>query len=181
METDSENINRIQRVSRTFRRLLTVLIFCVPVITLMYWLFFNFLPFGFTAELPVAINQTLPLKTLLLAFLASLIPVSVAIYGMVNLQKLFKLYEKAIVFSEQNVKCFRHLGYALIYWVFANLIFTLLISIVLTFNNAPGERMMVAQFGVSEIGTLIIGAVIILVSWVMNEAEKLEDEQAHTV
>jgi len=181
METDGENIHRIQHVSGTFRLLFTVLIFCIPVITLMYWLFFNFLPVGFTTGLPVVVNQTLPLKTLLLAFSASLIPVSVAIYGMINLQKLFKLYEKAIVFSEQNVKCFRHLGYALIYWVFANLVFTLLISIILTVNNSPGERMIVAQFGIPDIGTLIIGAVIILVSWVMAEAAKLEDEQAHTV
>ncbi len=181
METDSENINRIQRVSGTFRLLFTVLIFCIPIITLLYWLFFNVLPVGFTTDLPVVVNQTLPLKTLVLAFLISLIPAFVAIYGMINLQKLFTLYEKAIVFSGQNVKCFRHLGYALIYWVLANLVFTILISIVLTVNNSPGERMIVAQFGISDIGTLIIGAVIILVSWVMDEAAKLEDEQAHTV
>ena len=40
---------------------------------------------------------------------------------------------------------------------------------------------MVAQFGASDVGTLIIGAVVLLVSWVMKEASKLEDEQAHTV
>jgi len=69
----------------------------------------------------------------------------------------------------------------LISWVVANLLFVVLISIVLTFNNAPGDRMMVAQFGISDIGTLIIGAVVVLLSWVMSEASKLEDEQAHTV
>jgi Protein of unknown function (DUF2975) len=181
MKSENENLNRIQRVSGTFRLLFTVLIFCIPVATLMYWLLFNYLPVGLTAELPVVVNQALPLKTLLLAFLVSLIPASVAIYGIINLKELFILYEKAIVFSERNVKCFRRLGYTLIYWVVANLIFVMLISIVLTFNNSPGDRMMVAQFGISDIGTLIIGAVVVLVSWVMNEASKLEDEQAHTV
>jgi len=178
---ENENINRIQRVSGNFRLLFTVLIFCTPVITLLFWLFFNYLPVGFKTELPVAVNQALPLKTLLLAFLVSLIPASVAIYGIINLKELFKLYEKAIVFSKKNVKCFRSLGYTLIYWVVANFIFVVLISIVLTFNNSLGERVMVAKFGISDIGTLIIGAVVILVSWVMNEASKLEDEQAHTV
>jgi hypothetical protein len=147
----------------------------------MYWLLFNYLPVGFITELPVVVNQSLPLKTLLLAFLVSLIPASVAIYGVINLKILFGLYEKAIVFSERNVKCFRRLGYALISWVIANLIFVVLISIVLTFNNSSGDRMIVAQFGVSDIGTLIIGAIVVLVSWVMHEASKLEEEQATTV
>jgi hypothetical protein len=61
----------------------------------------------------------------------------------------------------------------------ANFIFSLLISIVLTFNNSPDKRMIVVQFGVSDIGSLIIGAIIVLVSWVMSEASKLEDEQAY--
>jgi len=177
----NENIDRIQRVSRKFRLLFSALIFCIPITILMYWLFFNHLPIGFKAELPVVVNQALPFKTLLLAFLVSLIPASVAIYGIINLKELFKLYEKATVFSERNVRCFRRLGYTLIYWVVANLIFVILMSTVLTFNNSQGERMMVAQFGISDFGTLIIGAVVVLVSWVMNEASKLEDEQAHTV
>lgn len=178
---ENKNLNRIQRVSGNFRLLFTVLIFCIPVFTLLYWLFFNYLPVGFKTELPVAVSQTLPFKTLLLAFLVSLIPTSVAIYGIINLKELFKLYEEAVVFSKKNVKYFRSLGYILIYWVIANFVFVVLISVVLTFNNTLGKRMMVAQFGISDIGTLIIGAVIILVSWVMNEASKLEDEQVHTV
>lgn len=181
MKSESENIKRIQRVSGTFRLLFTVLIFLIPAVTLTYWMFFNYLPAGFTAELPVAVSQTLPLKTLLLAFSVSLIPVSVAVYAAINLKELFKLYERGIVFSEQNVNYVRRLGYALMSWVVANLLFVVLISIVLTFNNMPGERIIAAQFGVSDVGTLIIGAVVLLVSWVMKEASKLESELAHTV
>jgi len=178
---ENNNIHRIQRVSSRFRLLFTVLTYCIPAFTLLYWLFFNHLPVGFTTHLPVEVKQALPPKTLLLAFFVSLIPASVAIYGVINLKKLFSLYEKAIVFSEQNVKHFRCLGYTLISWVFANLIFVVLISIILTFNNSPGDRVMVAQFGISDIATLIVGAIVVLVSWVMIEASKLEDEQAHTV
>jgi len=164
-----------------FRLLFAALVFFIPILTLMYWAFFNYLPVGFTTELPVVVTQALSINTLFMAFLVSLIPMSVATYGAINLKALFKLYEKAIVFSEKNVNCIRRLGYTLIFWVIANFVFVVLISIVLTFNNLPGERAIVAQFGVSDIGTLIIGAVIVLVSWVMHEASKLEDEQAHTV
>ncbi len=181
MKSKNENINRIQRVSGIFRFLFAALIFFIPIVTLMYWLLFNYLPTGFTTELPVAVNQTLSLNTLLIALLVSIIPMSVAIYGVINLKVLFKLYEEAIVFSEKNVNCIRRLGYTLIFWVVANFVFVVLISIVLSFNKLPGERIIVAQLGVSDIGTLIIGAVIVLISWVMKEASRLEDEQAHTV
>ncbi len=178
---ENENRKRIQQVSGKFGFFFSALIICIPVFTLLYWLFFNSLPKGFTTELPVLTNQTLSLSTRALAFLVSLIPASVAIYGLLTLKELFKLYQKGIVFSAENVKCFRCLGYTLISWVGANMIFILLISVVLTFNNPVGERQIVAQFGFSDLATLITGAVVILVSWVMIEASKLEDEQAYTI
>jgi hypothetical protein len=110
MKNESENIKRIQRVSGTFQLKFTVLLVSIPVATLMYWSFFNYLPAGFSDELPVVVNRELSLKTLVLAFLVSLIPVFVAIYEIINLNTLFKLYENAIVFSDQNTKCFRRLG-----------------------------------------------------------------------
>jgi len=151
------------------------------VITLTYWLFFNSLPEGLIVGLPVAVNQPLPLQTLLIAMLVSLLPMAVAIYGVVNLRGLFSLYERAIIFSEHNVNYFRRLGYALIMWVAANFLFVVMISIALTFNNAPGERLVVAEFDVSDALTLIIAAVILLISWVMKEGARLKDEQAYTV
>ncbi len=177
----NEDMSRIQRVSGKFRWLFAVLIICTPLFMLLYWLFFNYLPSGLTTGLPAPVNQSLPLVTLMLAFLVSLIPLSVAIYGLFTLKRLFTLYENAIVFSVKNVQCFRHLGYTLISWVFANMVFVTLVSIVITFNNPPGERIVIAQFGISDIATLIIGAVVVLISWVMKEASKLENEQAYTV
>ncbi len=68
MKSENENINRIQRVSGTFRLLFTVLIFFIPVMTLMYWMLFNYLPAGFTTELPVAVSQDLPFNSLVSIF-----------------------------------------------------------------------------------------------------------------
>ena len=159
----------------------TVLIFCIPVLTLLFWLFFNDLPEGFTKDLPVVARQALPFLSLVLALLVSFIPASVAIYGLITLRQLFKLYENGIVFSTENVSCFRRLGYTLIAWVFANFIFVPLISVVISINNPPGARQLTVGFGSSDLATLIIGAIVILVSWVMHEASRLEQEQAFTV
>ena len=64
MKGKNGNINRIQHVSSMFRFLFTALIYFIPVVTLMYWLLFNHLPAGFTADLPVVVNQTFPLSLL---------------------------------------------------------------------------------------------------------------------
>ena len=176
---NNTNISRIQHVSGQFRILLTALIILIPVASLMYWLFFNSLPVGFHSGLPLRVKTELSLATLLLLFLVSLIPISAVLYGAVNLRKLFGLYEKGIVFSEQNVSCLRHIGYALLLRVAADFIFVFLFSLVIKFTNPAGH--LAIRFGSSDIYTLIIGAVILLIAWVMKEAVVLEDEHAHTV
>lgn len=178
---DSHNRTRIRSVSGKFKVLFSALIFIKPLSDLLYWLNFNHLPSGFDNELPVAVTEPLSISTLIFAFLVSLIPTSVIIYMLINLKKLFTLYEKGIVFTQQNVQCFRHIGLALITLIMANLVHGALLSVVLTLNNPVGERMLSLTFGSEDISTLIMGAMIILVSWVMNEAASLEHEQAHTV
>jgi DUF2975 family protein len=178
---ENENLIRIQSVSGKFNALFSFLIICVPVSILLFWLFFNSLPAGFKNDLPVSTGNSLSFLTLSLAFLVCMIPGSVTVYALLTLKKLFKLYEKAVVFSASNVDCFRRLGYTLIFWVIAKLISMPLLSIVLSLANPPGERQLVAGIGATDIGTLVIGAIIVVISWVMNEACKLNDEQAYTV
>jgi hypothetical protein len=178
---DNENLVRIQNVSGKFSALFSFLIICTPVSILLFWLFFNSIPASFKGDLPLSINDTLPLLTLTLAFFVCMIPGSVTVYALLTLKELFKLYENAVVFSAANVKCFRRLGYTMIIWVLAKIISTSLLSIVLSFNNPPGERQLVVQFSSTDIATLVIGAIVLVISWVMNEACKLNEEQAYTV
>ncbi len=176
----NQDLIRIQRISREFRYLFTALLVCIPLLDLLYWVLFNHLPAGLIA-LPVPINRELSFVTLMLAYLVSLLPVSVAMFGVVTLIKLFRLYEHAIVFSAENVKHLHRLGYSLILWVISGMIFTTLISVVLTSGNPPGQRMIVAQFVLADFSMLIIGAIVVLISWVMDEGRKLAEEQTYTV
>jgi len=180
MQNHHSNLSRLQNVSSRFRLLLTVLIIFIPLSTLVFWIFFNSVPDNFKGGLPVRVRTDLPPLTLLLGFLISLIPLSATLYGAINLKKLFGLYEQGIVFAEQNVRCFHHIGYALVASVPANIISTMLISLLLNFDKPFGTRV-IFQFSSYDIAFLFIGAMIVLVSWVMKEAVRMEDEQAHTV
>ena len=66
-------------------------------------------------------------------------------------------------------------------WVAASSLYTILLSVVITFNNSPGERMVVATFSYDDLAMLLMGGVVILISWIMDEGRKLEEEQAHTI
>ncbi len=178
---EANNLDRIRTVSGKFKILFIALIFITPLADLLFWLSFNHLPVGFAVQLPVPTPQTLPIETRLLAFLSSLIPNAVIIYGLFNLKELFSLYEKGIVFTQKNVQCFQRIGFSIIGFVFACIIKTPFLSLALTMYNPPGEHMLSLQFGSENVSTLIMGALVILISWVMNEAAKLEHEQAHTV
>lgn len=178
---ENANLLRIQTVSRRFRIFFSVLIPSLPIFTLVFWLMFNYVPPGFKQGLPVATDHAFSISTQLLAALVSMIPISVAVYGANLLKKLFRLYETGMIFCPEAANHFKQLGHSLFYWVLANLIYTPLISVVLSLHNPPGERLIVAQFGSPDIATLITGAIVLLISWVMKEASSLEEEQAHTI
>lgn len=174
-------IHHVQHVSQKYLVLFNVLLVVIPVAVFLYWVFFNHLPEGFHTDLPVTPTQELSLSQLILGGLVSFLPVGVTLYGLVTLKALFRLYADAIMFSAENVKYFRRLGYVFIAWVMANAIFTPLIGLIITSANPAGKKALVVQFGIVDLFTLIIGGIILVIAWVMNEGRKLEDEQAHTV
>jgi len=177
---DNHDVKRIQRVSRRFRVIFVGLMFGIPLLDAGYWLFFNQLH-NALIEIPFEVSQELSLLTRTLAFLVSLLPVGVATFGVYTLARLFALYEKAAIFTAENVKLFRTLGYTLLLWVVARLIYLPLLSLTLSFNNPPGQRIVVAGFYLIDVTALVTGAVVLLIAWVMDEGRKLEDEQAHTI
>lgn len=182
MNNTSEHISRLQRVSGRFQSILNILIVSTPFIISIYWMFFNHLPVGFTDQLlPAPVNSPLPVKILFLGFMVSLIPTIPALYGLFNLKSLFKLYAKEIVFSNKNAEYILRFAYSLIAWVVAKLVFIALMSVVLTFENQTGERMIVIKLDISDITMIISGSVIILISWVMKEAAIMKDEQNYIV
>lgn len=177
---ENQDLLRIQRVSRRFRLLFSALAVILPLLSLIYWLGFNYFPQEFV-PLPVRAEAELSLLARLVGFVISMLPIGVVITAMTILARLFRLYEKGIVFSTRTVKCFRQWGYVLMLWVLASLLYLPMLSGVVTSVNPPGHRLIAAQLGLSDFVILLIGAIIVLISWVMDEARKLEEEQAYTV
>jgi len=176
-----DNITRIKHVSGRFRLFFIGLMICIPIADVIFWTMYNYLPASEILILKMDVSPNLDLATRFYLLLTSLIPVSVLIFAVFTLAQLFRLYEKGIVFSTSNVKRYRRLGYLIIFWVLALFIFTPLASLVVSINSPPGERFITIGFELLDVFTLITGAIVVLISWVMDEGRKLEDEKALTV
>lgn len=114
-------------------------------------------------------------------FLVMMIPVSVLFFALYQGIRLFSLYEKGYIFSRENVTSYRRLGYAMFAWVGSNIIYTPLMTFVMTHANPSGQRFISVSMSLSDVATLLVGGVVLLISWVMQEGLKISDDQSHTV
>jgi hypothetical protein len=175
----NQNTQRLMAVSRKIRLTCKWLIFCLPVLCALYWTFFNRIyHMGPLPPLPVRVDHDLPGLTRFLAFVVDLIPMGVIIYGLGKLEGLFGLYEKGRIFTAQNVAYFRSLGRTLIVWVGFDVVRNSLLSMVLTLDNPPGQRVITVGLGSADFTAIFVGIVVLIISWVMDEGRKIQEDQA---
>ena len=176
-----ENTKRIRVISRLGGRICTVLIFFVPIMSALFWVFFNKLypdmnMLGIEFHLLSMLQQDLSAMARFMGFIVSLLPNIVTIYGIIKLRRLFSLYEKEIIFSKNNVKCFRGMGWALIGLFIANQISDTLLSVVYTFENPSGKRIAL-WLSSGDFTPLVLGMVVLFISWAMDEGRRIKEEQ----
>jgi Protein of unknown function (DUF2975) len=172
-----DTTRRITVISRRLKLTCTGLIFCLPVLCAIFWALFNeiyaMVPM---ISLPVRLGHELPAHTRIFAFLTDLLPLSVTIYALMKLKVLFALYESGHIFTEDNVRCFRSLGRALMIWVACDIVSRSLLGIVLTLDNPPGKRLLVLGMDGGDFTGLFVGTVVLIISWVMEEARKMQED-----
>jgi len=175
----TERTERIKRISNRFRWLMIALMGLLPLTAWLAWAFveLNELDFGFTAD---EVGPLTPFERWSAAAL-SIFPLSVSLYALYNLQKLFSLYAAGKFFDPENVRCFRNMGWALVAVVPVDILFNAALSVLLSFDQPAGERMLAVSMSSDDIGIAVVGAVIIIVSWVMAEAVELSKDNAQIV
>ena len=172
-----DNLQRIKTTSRRIKKTCSGLIFCLPLLLAIQWFFFNHLPLLRNLPFIYGIPDYLPSMTRFLACLVEMIPLSVVLYGLLRLRELFLLYENGMIFTEKNVFCFRSLGRVLILWVICHVIKTPLLSSVLIMNDPPGPIKGVLTLEPAHFVCIFVGLVILTITWVMDEARKIQEDQ----
>jgi hypothetical protein len=187
-------MNKIQKVSSFLLIGFNILLISIPLMVIIQWLFIDtkisssgdfiqiFHLLEKTIETPEGyINLSTvhwTLFTKLLAFCSAMLQITPFILSLFVLKSIVKNYHKNEIFSITNALLYRKLGW--IFFLNALLIKSLshtLMVLAVTLANPPGHRYLTLSFGTPNMEALFYGALVIVVSWVMLEANKLHDEQ----
>jgi hypothetical protein len=178
-----ENALHIRRASRRLRIGFTVILILIPIICALVWFFINDMSVDMqeAMKLPRYVRFPLPVWARVAGFVVSTLPAFVAMYGIAVLIRLFRLYEMGQIFRPANVRCFRSLSRVLAGWCAANIAAGPLMSLGLTLHHPPGQRMISIALGSPDITAILVGFVLAVIAWVMEEGCKLQEEQDFTV
>lgn len=142
---------------------------------------------GFDFSHSLAIANNLPIKgeitafLRVLGFLATLSTMLLSMFIFWSLRGLFGLFEKGEIFTQNTIKSFRSIGFAYLGITIAQPIEGALLSLILTSNNPVGEKVLAVSLGSPQLYDFVTALVFIVIAWVMQEGQKLDEEKQLTV
>ncbi len=177
-------MQKINKRSQTFSLLFKCLFILYPLFIITVWLGAISLPVGYFAisRMPIDMElHSIPLDLRIYACLVDMIPTVIVMLSFFYLAKLFQLYAKNIIFSHANVAYIRKLGIALLSQTITSILIQPILTIILTWDKPTGEHVAAMGFSGADMSYLVFAGIVIIISWVMEEGRKLEEERALTV
>ena len=117
----------------------------------------------------------------LMGLVITMLPTGVAMWGAFHLMRLFRYYEQGLIFKLVNVQCFKKLSRVLIWWFAAGIVHRSLLGVALTLHNPPGQRVLAVDLGAPDLTALLLGIILAVIAWVMEEGRRLQKDQELTV
>lgn len=108
--------------------------------------------------------------------LVMMIPSLIMAYGLNHLRKMFRAFSRDIIFQPAPIRHLKVFGVALLVQTLAKPLTGAVTSVLATFHRPAGERMLSIGLGNAEASTLFLGALIIVIAWVLGEAARIDDE-----
>ncbi len=183
-------MHNIQKVSQWFQWLFIIIFFFLPIMHIIGWIF---LPVHSTVITPRAafsislipdgiyIMHPISSMNRFEGFLIGLIPLFFIEFILYQLIKLFNAYKHNDIFSLENVKRIRLIGYFMLFEQIINPFYQALMSFALTWENPVGTKNIEMGFGNVNLALIFTAFIIILISWIMAEAYHLSEEQKYTI
>ncbi len=178
-------MNQIQRISKRFRIIFSIILWLIPLFTIGFWISGGFphIP-TVDAFLPsnyVPLVQLMPLWARLTACLLSFIPTTFVIIVMYLLIHLFTLYEQNKIFTEDNVRTIRNMGYAILVGEIVSLCYHPAITVFVSASSGITHAVAEIKFDIGDATTFMAAFVIILIAWIMRAGQQLQEESDYTV
>ncbi len=189
-------MNKIKRISRCFRILFQLLFLIIPILFIYAWttspesvvmmnglINFSFIPRAYiaTGDHASRILHVLAGPEKILGGFIGAIPLIIKLYMLYALIKLFKLYERGEIFTLENVRYIRNIAYAMLISQLVTPVCEFLMGIALTMRNPPEHRFAAVTLDQTNIEVILTALIVILISWIMAEDCKLNEEQQLTI
>lgn len=181
-------MNSITKPSRRLALLFQVVFFVYPLAMLGLWLWFD--PTGAEGFLGVELLkpfmrghaiQSIVMWQRLGCFGASMLSGVAVMYVFLSLSRLFNLYGAGEFFSAANVACYRAIGVGLMVQQLVSLPEGALQTLMLSWTNPEGQRFIAVGMDEVNVSLVLVGFMVILISRIMDEGRKLQEEQQLTV
>ncbi|SKA30129.1 Protein of unknown function [Enhydrobacter aerosaccus] len=172
---------RIKTLSHRLSLLCGGLILMIPVVCILYWGMSSTEAISrqFLGE-PGAILQLSGAQRRMAVVLTAIAVVPLGL-ALASLRQLLRLYAEGTIFDAQNVAAIGKIGKWLVWFGVAQFVDATLIPLVLTLSNPPGHRILSITLSMGVIEAVLLGAVMLVIAHVMDEARIIADEQAQTV
>jgi hypothetical protein len=80
-----------------------------------------------------------------------------------------------------NAKYFKNIGITMLVGNIVGFVQRALTSFALTYHNPVGHKTMFMSFGSNDVFQILFALTVIIISWILAEAYKLEEEQKGTI
>ena len=121
------------------------------------------------------------MSTRLMGLGVDMIPTGIRMLSWWWLFLLFGCFTAGEIFTRNTVKYIRRTGWTVLIGAGFMPIHEALMTVALTIQNPPGERMVAFSIDSANLEEIVIGGIIILVSWIMDEGRELRETEELTV
>lgn len=172
------DLERLSVISRWLSRLCVALMVLLPASVLASWLYFDMFGPGLAARLGVAGTTDPQPVQVVLGILVMMIPVGIMVFGLWNLRRLLLGFGAGRIFTLENTRSLRIFAWSVLAVIVAQFFTDAALSVVLTFDNASGQRSLTLTFSTEQFLALFVGAVFVVIARVLEEGRKLADDNA---
>lgn len=109
------------------------------------------------------------------------VPVGVLLFGLWQVRALFLKFADGQVFTLASARRLRNFAGSVLAQAILGPLSSTALMLAFTLNNPPGKRQFVITLSSQDYLALIVGGVLLAVSWVMVEATRIADENASFV
>ncbi len=185
----------IQKLSHFLKTTFRFLSFAVPIFICLQWLLIDWQPVKALLQMGMILKPIVTPEGLvnmaevelsttakMWALFGSLLGAAPYIFGYILLHRLFSNYNQGRIFINNNPVIFQKLGRLIL--LNGILIIPLkegLMVAAATHTFPPGHRYITLSFGTPNLEVILCGLLVIVIAWVMQEGQALQEENQLTV